>query len=252
MNKNGSKTTKKSAAAEQRSAEPPENAQQVAAVETPETKPETGADVEGPADAPSDGKGCESVTVLIVANNEDYGVLMAHSANKNLIGVDADIHLVTGEHLRNTLIETLAEHMPHIKTERIILMTDGMVILNPITLGDIAVVKAKKVGETLCYNTDLPVQMHLSVLKSLLDKAKESGLDHIDVIDTYFRGTLPEDFKPVVLGEWHSDLWLLPVISKNPSIEALDKYAKWKKFAHVGTDSWSPNLVKYLEDRFGM
>ena len=250
MKKNGSKTTKKSAATAAAPAEQPENTQQVAAVETPETKPEAGADVEGPADAPSDGEGCESVTVVIVAKNEDYGVLMGHSANKNLIGVDADIHLVTGEHLRNTLIETLAEHMPHIKTERIILMTDGMVILNPVTLGDIAVVKAKKVGEALNYNTGLPVLMHLSALKALLTEAKETGLDHIDVVDAYFRGTLPEDFKPVILGEWHSDLWLLPVISKNPSIGAIEKYAQWKKFMHVGPDSWSGGLMKFLEKRF--
>lgn len=220
--------------------------------EAPDTQSETRTDVERPTDAPSDGEGCEGVTVIIVAGNNAHGALMAYSVQKNLTGVDADIHLVTEENLRDTLVETLAEHMPHVKTERIILMTDGMVILNPVTLGDIACVKAKKVGEVLDFSTNIPVLMHKSALNTLLSEAAESGLDHIDVIDSYFKGTLPEGFSPVILGEWKSDPWLLPAVTRNPSIEAVGKYAKWKKFMHISPDSWSDDLVKYLKDRFSI
>ena len=218
--------------------------------ETPDTQSETRTEVERPADTPTDGEGCEGVTVIIAAIA--YGALMAQSVKKNLTGVDADIHLVTEENLRDTLVETLTEHMPHVKTERIILMTDGMMILNPVTLGDIACVKAKKVGEVLNFSTNTPVLMHKSALSALLSEAAESGLDHIDVIDSYFKGTLHEGFSPVILGEWKSDPWLLPAVTKNPSIEAVGKYAKWKKFMHISPDSWSDDLVKYLEDRFSV
>ena len=218
--------------------------------ETPDTQSETRTEVERPADTPTDGEGCEGVTVIIAAIA--YGALMAQSVKKNLTGVDADIHLVTEENLRDTLVETLTEHMPHVKTERIILMTDGMMILNPVTLGDIACVKAKKVGGVLNFSTNTPVLMHKSALSALLSEAAESGLDHIDVIDSYFKGTLHEGFSPVILGEWKSDPWLLPAVTKNPSIEAVGKYAKWKKFMHISPDSWSDDLVKYLEDRFSV
>lgn len=218
--------------------------------ETPDTQSETRTEVERPTDTPTDGEGCEGVTVIITAIT--YGALMAQSVKKNLTGVDADIHLVTEENLRDTLVETLTEHMPHVKTERIILMTDGMMILNPVTLGDIACVKAKKVGEVLNFSTNTPVLMHKSALSALLSEAAESGLDHIDVIDSYFKGTLHEGFSPVILGEWKSDPWLLPAVTKNPSIEAVGKYAKWKKFMHISPDSWSDDLVKYLEDRFSV
>ena len=218
--------------------------------ETPDTQSETRTEVERPADTPTDGEGCEGVTVIIAAIA--YGALMAQSVKKNLTGVDADIHLVTEENLRDTLVETLTEHMPHVKTERIILMTDGMMILNPVTLGDIACVKAKKVGGVFNFSTNTPVLMHKSALSALLSEAAESGLDHIDVIDSYFKGTLHEGFSPVILGEWKSDPWLLPAVTKNPSIEAVGKYAKWKKFMHISPDSWSDDLVKYLEDRFSV
>ena len=227
-----------------------ETAESVETPETPDTQSETRTDVEKPADTPTDGEGCEGVTVIIAAIA--YGALMAQSVQKNLTGVDADIHLVTEENLRDTLAETLAEHMPHVKTERIILMTDGMMILNPVTLGDIACVKAKKVGKVLNFSTNTPVLMHKSALSALLSEAAESGLDHIDVIDSYFKGTLPEGFTPVILGDWKSDPWLLPAVTRNPSIEAVGKYAKWKKFMHISPDSWSDDLVKYLEDRFSV
>ena len=103
MNENENKTD---AAVEQ-----PENTESVAAVETPDTQSETGTDVAG-QDVPRDGEGCESVTVVIIARDEKHGELMARSVKKNLIGVDADIQLVTGDNLCDTDIETCSSTCP--------------------------------------------------------------------------------------------------------------------------------------------
>ena len=198
---------------------------------------------------PADGKGCESVTVIVVADNNAHGALMAHSVQRYLTGVDADIRLVTGEDLRDTLVETLAEHLPHVKTERIILMTDGMVMLNPVLLGDIACVKAVKKGDYLDYNTLMPVLMHKSALQQLLDSIKDEK-PHADIVNEYFHGCMPDGFQPVVLRSWREECWLMPVVSKNPNTDALRQWGKRQKFAHIGPESWSDDLVKYLEERF--
>jgi len=246
------KTTVEQPTVEQPTVEQPEADQPEAEQPEAEQPATEQPEAEQPTDnAPADGKGCEAVTVVIVATDENRGAIIGNSVQKNLVGVDADIHLVTGEHLRDTLQETLLEHLSHIKTERIILVTDGMLFLNPVTLGDVAVIKALEIGDALNYNTKLPVLMHKSVLESLLKEAKTSGLDHIDVVDAYFKGTVPEGFRPLLLGKWETDPWLLPVISENPSVEAISKYAQWKKFAHIGPNSWSDDVLNFFVERFG-
>ena len=230
MNENENKTD---AAVEQ-----PKNTESVAAAEAPDTQSETGTDVAG-QDVPRDGEGCESVTVVIIARDGKHGELMARSVKKNLIGVDADIQMVTGENLCDTDIETLLNHMPHIRTERLILMTEGMVILNPVTIYNIGVRKAPAAG--------MPSLMHKSVLEPLL---KELGTDlpYADIADAY--ANITPEVAPIIIGDWRSDPWLLPVVSKDPSIKAVADFAKWKKFMHIGPESWSDQLVKFLEERF--
>ena len=245
--------TKNAEAAE----EQPTKTEPVATVETPDTTTTAGDDVERPADIPADipadepkdGQGVESVTVIVIAHQETRGYLACKSVEKYLHGVDCDVHLVSDEHLRENLVETLKEHLPYIKTERIILMTENMVILNPITLGDIAVVKAKAVGTVLDFNTGMPVLMHKSALQALISEAVEAGRLDIDVVNTYFGGTLPEGFRPLVLGEWKKDPWLLPVVSQSPSVDAIAKYAEWKKFAVISDVSWSDDVVYFLKQR---
>lgn len=218
--------------------EQPESTQPVAAAEAPDTTSQTGTDVAG-QDVPRDGEGCESVTIVIIARDAKHGWLMARSVMKNLIGVDADIHLVTENNLCDTDIETLQNHLPHIQTDRLIMMTEGMVILNPVTIHDIGLRKSPA--------AKMPTLMYKSVLKPLLQEMK-ADLPYADIAETYIRAT-PE-VKPIPVGDWRTDPWLLPVISKNPNIEAVEKFAQWKKFMHVGPDSWSDGLVKFLEERF--
>ena len=125
-----------------------------------------------------------------------------------------------------------------------------MIILNPVLLSDIALVKAKKIGSTITANTGMPVMVHKSALEVLLKEAEDANQSHIDILDTYFPGTVPTGFTPFILGDWNKDPFVLPVVSKNPSIEAIGKFAEWKKFMHIGPDSWSEDLKAYLENRF--
>lgn len=228
-----------------------ENKKPTVAAEQPKNaQPESGTVMEESANTPRDGKGCESVTVIIIANDDMHGKITALSVKKNLIGVDADIHVVSGEHVKDTLLETLEEHLLHVGTERIVLMTDGIVILNPVNLGDIAVVKAQKLGDALNYNVGMPVLMYKSALETLISECKAADLIHVDIVDTYLKGTLPEGFTPLLVGSWTTDPWVLPLVSRNPNIQTVRNYARWKKFMHVSPDSWSEGLQKFLEERF--
>jgi len=233
MKKNESKATDKSTR-KVTTKQQPENTKSVEAT----TALATDESSSGTA-TPSDGEGCESVTVIIIARNEKHGELMLRSVKKNLIGVDADVHLVTGDNVKNTDVETLLAQMPEVKTERIVLMTEGVFILNPSTIFDIGARKTPA--------ANMPALMYKSVLEPLLKQMKEE-LPYADVADTYARVT-PE-VTPAIIGNWRKDPWLLPVISKNPPREALEEYGAWKKFMHVSPDSWSPDLVKFLENRF--
>lgn len=217
--------------------------EQQAAVEAPAT-------VKTPAttEAPADSKGCEAVTVIVI-ESENFAVgaaIAVRSVRQNLKGVDADIQVVKGD----LNVETLKSSLGFVQTERIILMTANMIILNPVLLSDIALVKAKKIGSTITANTGMPVMVHKSALEVLLKEAEEANQPHIDILDTYFPGTVPTGFTPFILGDWSKDPFVLPVVSKNPSIEAIGKFVEWKKFMHIGPDSWSEDLKAYLENRF--
>lgn len=201
---------------------------------------------------PADGEGCEGVTVVIIAHDGRHLELIGQLVKKNLTGVDADIHAVTGEHLKDTLIETLVEHLPHVDTERIILMTDGMVIMNPVVLGDIACPKAVKKGDFLDFNTLMPVLMHKTALQQLLDSLKEEK-PHADIVNEYFSHCMPDGFQPVVLREiWREENWLMPVASKQPSIDALRQWGKTQKFVYIGPDSWTEDVVTFLQEKMNV
>lgn len=220
MEENESKTTAAAAAA----AEQPDNGR----VDVEETS------------APRDGEGRESVTVVVIAYDDKHGYLMARSAKNNLIGVDADIHLVTDVNLKDTEVETLLAHLPYVKTERIILMTDGMMILNPVTICEVGIRKSLQ--------THLPMLMHKSVLEPLLTEMREN-MPHADVMDTYSR-CVNTEVAPLKMERWDQDNWLLPVVSKNPPLEALEKWSKTQRFAWISPQSWTDTVVKFLEDRF--
>lgn len=233
----------------QTAAEQPENTQPVETAETPDTIAQTGDAVERPDNTPRDDKGCEAVTVVIIARDEKHGELMARSVKANLIGADADIHLVTDEHLKDTDAETLLAHLPYVETERLILMTDGMVILNPVTIYEIGCRRGEltEKGVTVGEN-HTPKLMHKSVLEKMLPEmiANYANFDPLLEYDEYARSQVA----PVIMRPWNQDNWLLPVISKNPPLEALQKWAKTQRFAWIAPHSWTDTVVGFLEDRF--
>ena len=220
----------------------------MAVIETPDTAAEAGTTVERPAD----GEGCEGVTVIIVETLPEHperASLAARSVRRNLMGVDAQLYILRyGE--PSTVAQRLLQLLEAAPTERLVLMTDEMMILNPVLLGDVACVKAAKVGQAYSYNARIPVMMHRSALKALLESLLQQQLPYTDIVDAYFRGTLPDGYRPVMLGDWKTDPWLLPVVSRDPDTAALARYAQWKKFMHVGSASWSAGLLAFLEARF--
>lgn len=223
-------------------AEQPEGAAAVESTKAPDTESETGNDTQGPADTPGDDKGCEAVTVVIIARNEQYAELMARSVKKNLIGANVDIHVVSGANLCNTDVATLLQHLPHVETERIILMTDGMIVLNPVTIYEVGVHKTGTMAEML------PSLMHKSVLEELLPEMQEYR-PYANIAATYLAAVLP-DVNPVTLRKWSEESWLLPLTSKNPPIQAIEQWAKTQCFMYVSPDSWTPDVVAFLNDRF--
>lgn len=207
--------------------------------------------LETPADAPRDGEGCEAVTVVIIAQSEKHGELAAKSVKTYLIGVDCDVHVVTGENLRDTDIETLLEHLPYVTTERVIVMTEGMLILNPVTLHDIAIPKARLVKTIPDYGcVKAPVMYFRTVLNQLLP-ALAAEKPYASLADEYYHGICPGGYTPINVGDdWRQDPFVLPVVSKEPPVEKVKRFAEWKKFIYVSPKSWSTDLVKFLEERF--
>ena len=142
MKKNEPKTKQQSA-----ETVAPMDALPMEVIETPDTTSRTGADMARPADAPvtdpsgfpTDGEGCESVTVIIIANHRDhpeFAQMVARSVKQNLIGVDGEILIMQRED-GLPLTEDLRQFLLQVHTERIILMTDDMVMLNPSTIYEV-------------------------------------------------------------------------------------------------------------------
>lgn len=245
MKEDESKTTEAAAAA----AEQSEETQSVETADTTDAATGSGADVEGPAGAPRDGKGCEGVTVIIIARDARHGELMARSVAHNLIGADADIHMVSGEHLKESDAETLLEHLPHVMTERIILMTEGMVILNPVTIYEIGCRRGELTEKGVTAGEGrTPKLMHKSVLQQMLPEMLKTyaGFDVALEYDGYARPQVA----PVIMRHWDKDNWLLPVISENPPLEALEKWGGTQRFAWISPRSWTETVMEFLEKRF--
>ena len=228
--------------------EQPESTQPVESAAAVDATAEAGADVDRPEDAPTDGAGFEGVTVVIIAANEAHGALAARSVKQNLKGVDCQIEcLPQGV---NTLAETLQLFIDHRSSaERIVLMTDKMLLLNPVTLADIAVIKGKRYGERIDYDLRMPIMLHRSVLQVFLPEMI-AEYPHGNLVSLYFEAVYG-DIRPIDPLEWNKSCWLLPVISKNPPIDVVKKWAETQKFLFVSKQSWSDDLVKFLDERFG-
>lgn len=145
-----------------------------------------------------------------------------------------------------------------IQTERVILMDDHTMLLNPVSMADIAILKAipDPVGErakTILkreyglerienYKTQTPLYAFRSQLKAILSLAIDKRRD-IDIA-TLYNNVMFKDLKPLLLN-WRRDDWLLPVVSAKPSKNIIMQYAKSKKFMHVAT--CNPHILDILQ-----
>ena len=228
--------------------EQPESTQPVESAAAVDTTAEAGADVDRPEDTPADGKGFEGVTVVIIETNEQHALIAAESVKKNLKGVDClVVRLALGE---LTLPQALLRFINEASSaERLVLMTDQMLLLNPVTLADIAVIKGKHKGEVVDYEQRVPVMLHRSVLQDFLPEMM-AEYPHGNLVSLYFEA-VHGDIRPIDPGEWNKSCWLLPIISKNPPIDVVAKWTETQKFLYVSQQSWSDDLVKFLDERFG-
>ena len=243
MNENENKTD---AAVEQ-----PENTQSVAAAQAPDTQPDAGTDVERPADAPRDGEGCESVTVIVaetLPNHPGYAKLAARSVKANLVGVDA-IVAIMGYDKQMPMAEALLRMLEEVGTERIILMTDDMFILNPVTIYELGCRRGELNEKgVLLGECRTPKLMHKSVLLKMLPEFIKTYAA-FNVLLEYGEYATPQ-VMPVIMRPWNQDNWLLPIVSEKPNPEALQQWAKTQRFMYVERQEFPNTVLRFLEERF--
>ena len=217
----------------------------MAVIDTPDATSDAGTSLDGP---PSDGEGCESVTVIIIATDDSHGDLAARSVRENLYEVDGEIKIVYNDKNEST-IEMLTKCLPDVKTERIVLMYDNMIILNPVTIYEIGCRRGLltpngvELGEMRT-----PHLMRKSVLCKLLPYLKEQ-YPYADIMLEYDNYARP-GVAPVIMREWNRDNWLLPVVSASPAPDILRQWAITQRFMFIETNPWPQSVLEFLNERF--
>lgn len=241
MKEDESKTT--TAAAEQ-----PETAQPVENVEAPDTGTPSGDQLERP-DEPRDGDGCEAVTVVIVETDELHALMAARSVRQNLVGADALV-VRLGVDPQMTLIDALLRFVTEATgSERIILMTDSMVLLNPTTIHEIGCRRGVLTDKGVTLGeVRTPKLMYRSVLLRLLPYLKDN-FPHANVLLEYDQYARPE-VMPLLMRPWNQDNWLLPVVSAAPKPELLRQWARTQRFMYIEPRTWPKAVEEFLEERF--
>lgn len=232
----------------QAAAEQPENAQSVAADPSSDAQPATGDAVQEPEE-PRDGEGCEAVTVVIVESDPHHAMLAARSVKKNLVGADVLV-VRLGVDPQMTLTETMERFVSEASAcERIILMTDSMILLNPVTIHEIGCRRGVLTDKGVTLGeTRTPKLMYRSVLLRLLPYLKEN-YPHADVFLEYDEYARPE-VMPVIMRPWNQDNWLLPVVSAAPRPEILRQWAATQRFMYIKNQAWPKAVNDILEERF--
>lgn len=244
MNKNETKTA---AAAEEQHKDAPA----VETVETPDTTTQDEANVAGPevadtsaqTDAPRDFDGGEAVTVIIVCTIDDDErplQIAQESLARYLRGVDADVRVMKpdeGEALEQKLLDALDS----IQTDRIVLMTDRMALLNPLSLAEIAV---RKQDDCVVF---MPAMMRKSVLIHFLGWKMEK-LPDMPLAQAYAK-SVDSDILPMLIGNWREDPWMLPVVTDNPSEQVLSEYSARKRFLCVKSARYPESVIAFMKKR---
>ena len=194
------------------------------------------------------------LTILVVCT-EPTGELLRYTLRSlaNIRGVEALVK-VTGTNKPTWLPhedfisvdgktekEIIREALTDIPSERVIIMTDHMMIATPVTLADIAINKAlpeppnKVVVDVLAdmygyrsrvenYDTHTPLYAFTREVSKALSPHFPAVVD--------FRQIYCKDVRPMLLN-WQNDPWVLPIVSSRPSPSVAINYARKKKFLWV-------------------
>ena len=254
--------------------------------QTEESAPDAGGEIAVADDGPIDENQDPTfvpVTVLVVATSAANNYLLLRHClrplQKNLRGVDAQVKVVGAERPDwldceswlsdaagefNHLNELVARALPHVETNRVILMTDRMLLARPVTLADIALMKALPEGGDLPtlkvlaelleteparlwnYQTHMPLYAFRKPLLSLLRTLSEIGHEDLHLPTAYNNAIYSSGMLPTLL-DWATDQWLLPVVSAHPSMERMKAFLVKKKFIWISPNSEGAEVVALLK-----
>lgn len=253
--------------------------------QTEESAPDAGGEIAAADDGPIDENQDPTfvpVTVLVVATSAANNYLLLRhclrSLSKNLRGVDAQVRVVGAERPDwidcdtwlsdaagefNHMNELVARALPHVETNRVILMTDRMLLARPVSLADIALLKAMPEGNDLPtlkvlaeqtkddprwlwnYLTHMPLYAFRKPLMAVLRFLTEIGHEDLH-LPTVYNNLLYSDMLPTLL-DWRTDSWLLPVVSAHPSMERMKSFLAKKKFIWISPNSEGAEVVALLK-----
>lgn len=219
------------------------------------------------------------VTVLVVSISpaNDF-LLLRHclrSLQKNLRGVKAEVKVIGCERpswidcdtwlgtFNGVINACIMSAAISIKTERIIIMTDRMLLARPVSLADIALLKAMPEGNDLPtmkvlaeltkddprwlwnYQTNMPLYAFRHPLMGVLRYLTDIGHEDLH-LPTVYNNMLFSDMLPTLL-DWATDGWLLPVVSAHPSMERMKAFLVKKKFIWISPNSEGAEVVALLK-----
>ena len=220
------------------------------------------------------------VTVLVVATSAANNFLLLRhclrSLRKNLRGVDAQVKVAGRERpdwidcdtwlatVEGSLSIQITTAAISIKTERVIIMTDRMQLARPVSLADIALLKALPEGsnnktvewlygrqgttkhQLWNYDTHMPFYAYRSQLAKIACLMDEEDVLCDAHLPTVYNNLLFPDLQPTLL-DWATDGWLLPVVSAHPSMERMKSFLVKKKFIWISPNSEGAEVVALLK-----
>ncbi|MBR7043417.1 MAG: hypothetical protein IKI18_04495 [Prevotella sp.] len=270
--KNESKPKQVAAVAPDAPATEQETTVELATAENQEPAPEAASKVkeDDPTNVPV------SLLVFQTAQNGHLLRYVLRSVARNLCGVDCELRVVGTEKpewLREESwlqaegegIEVVKNAIAAVETERVVLMTDRMVLLRPVLLSDIEVLKAAPLGhkptptmewliaqqgttkhQVFDFDTLMPVLVWKKQVLALIETLPAEAKD-LDIATIYFN-FLMAGMLPIFI-DWRTDGWLLPLVSDNPNMERVHQLLDKKKFLHVARNSESDGVMQLLKFR---
>ena len=251
--------------------------------QTEESAPDAGGEIAAADDGPIDENQDPTfvpVTVLVVATSAANNYLLLRhclrSLRKNLRGVDAQVKVVGAERpdwidcdtwlatVRGSLNMQIITAAISIKTERVIIMTDRMQLARPVSLADIALLKALPEGsnnktvewlygrqgttkhQLWNYDTHMPFYAFRSQLAKISCLMDEEDVLCDAHLPTVYNNLLYSDMLPTLL-DWRTDSWLLPVVSAHPNMERMKSFLVKKKFIWISPNSEGAEVVALLK-----